>query len=62
MPIVNVAEAKTTLSSLLVLVEAGEGVVIARHGVKIARLVPVAHHPDREPSESLAIPGWENFT
>jgi prevent-host-death family protein len=38
---VNVHEAKTHLSRLLVRVEAGEEVVIARAGRPIARLVPV---------------------
>ncbi len=36
---VNVQEAKTRLSRLLTLVEAGEEVVIARYGRPIARLV-----------------------
>lgn len=35
-------EAKTTLSALLDKVEAGEEVVITRHGRAIARLVPEA--------------------
>lgn len=35
---VNIHEAKTQLSRLLALVEAGEDVVIARHGTPIARL------------------------
>ena len=37
---VNVHEAKTHLSRLLVRVENGEEIVIARSGVPIARLVP----------------------
>ena len=37
---VNTHEAKTTLSRLLALVEAGEEVVIARAGKPVARLVP----------------------
>ena len=36
---VNIREAKTQLSRLLKLVEAGEEVVIARNGVPVARLV-----------------------
>lgn len=36
---VNVGQAKTDLSKLLVRVEAGEEVVIARDGVPVARLV-----------------------
>ena len=39
-PSVNVHEAKTHLSRLLVRVEAGEEVVIARAGRPVARLVP----------------------
>lgn len=42
MTIVNVQEAKTQLSRLLSLVEAGEEVVIARYGKQIARLVRAA--------------------
>ncbi|MFC5064066.1 type II toxin-antitoxin system Phd/YefM family antitoxin [Actinomycetospora atypica] len=37
---VNVYEAKTQLSRLLERVEAGEEIVIARHGRPVARLVP----------------------
>ena len=40
MATVNVHEAKTHLSRLLVQVEAGEEVVIARNGKPVARLVP----------------------
>ena len=39
MPTVNVHEAKTQLSRLLVRAEAGEEVVIARRGEPVARLV-----------------------
>ena len=39
MTTVNVHEAKTNLSRLLVRVEAGEEVVIARNGKPVARLV-----------------------
>jgi prevent-host-death family protein len=38
---VNVYEAKTQLSKLLQQVEAGDEIVIARHGKPIARLVPI---------------------
>jgi prevent-host-death family protein len=38
---VNVYEAKTQLSKLLHQVEAGDEIVIARHGKPVARLVPV---------------------
>ncbi len=36
----NVQEAKTNLSRLLARVEAGEEIVISRHGRPVARLVP----------------------
>ena len=38
---VNVHQAKTRLSELLVAAEAGEEVVIARNGAPVVRLVPV---------------------
>ena len=41
MPTFNVHEAKTQLSKLLEAAEAGEGVVIARAGTPVVRLVPV---------------------
>ena len=46
---VNIREAKTQLSRLLKLVEAGEEVVIARNGVPVARLVAVPRKA-RKPS------------
>jgi len=42
---VNVGRAKTDLSKLLVRVEAGEDIEIARDGVPIARLVRIDPHP-----------------
>jgi len=42
---VNVYEAKTHLSKLLEQVEAGEEIVIARHGRPVARLVPLPQTP-----------------
>jgi prevent-host-death family protein len=42
---VNIHEAKTHLSRLLVRVEAGEEIVIARSGRPIARLVPYEPPP-----------------
>lgn len=44
--IVNMHEAKTTLSKLIDLLESGEEVIIARAGQPVARLVP-ANHPTR---------------
>ncbi|TXL00307.1 hypothetical protein BMR02_05915 [Methylococcaceae bacterium HT1] len=36
----NIHEAKTHLSQLLEQIEAGEDVIIARHGKPVARLIP----------------------
>ena len=46
---VNVHEAKTNLSRLLVQVEAGEEVVIARNGKPVARLVRCHRGGKRQP-------------
>jgi prevent-host-death family protein len=46
-------EAKTHLSELLDRVEAGEELVIARHGRPVARLVPVADAPQRRAAEAV---------
>lgn len=48
MTTVNVHEAKTQLSRLLVQVEAGEEVVIARNGKPVARLVACEQQGKRE--------------
>lgn len=44
---VNVHEAKTHLSRLLLRVASGEEIVIARAGKPIARLVPIEPKPQR---------------
>lgn len=49
---VSLADAKARLSELLNEVEAGEEVVITRHGTPVARVVP-ARRP-RKPLRSLA--------
>ena len=49
MTTVNVHEAKTNLSKLLVKVEAGEEVVIARSGKPVARLVSCKPKGKRQP-------------
>lgn len=49
-------EAKTELSELLVEVEAGEDVVIARRGTPVARLVKY-ERKQRAPWGSLKLPG-----
>jgi antitoxin (DNA-binding transcriptional repressor) of toxin-antitoxin stability system len=48
---VNVQEAKTQLSRLLGLVEAGEEVIIARYGKPVAKLVRIT------PPASRRVPG-----
>jgi prevent-host-death family protein len=47
-------EAKTHLSELLRRVEKGESITITRHGVPVARLVPVDHSRSREVDEAIA--------
>lgn len=44
---VNIHEAKTNLSKLIRLAEAGEEVIIARDGVPVVRLTPVAQELPR---------------
>lgn len=51
---VGVHEAKSTLSRLLVRVEAGEEIVIARGGRPVARLVPLSDEPPRRRPGSWA--------
>jgi prevent-host-death family protein len=46
--VVNMHEAKTTLSKLIELLESGEEVIIARAGKPVARLVPVGEAPRRK--------------
>ena len=48
MTTVNVQEAKTHLSELLVRAERGEEIVISRAGSPVARLVAVAKAPPRQ--------------
>ncbi len=42
---VGAYEAKTHLPELLSEVEAGKSVIITKHGVPVARLVPTQHQP-----------------
>jgi prevent-host-death family protein len=46
---VNIHEAKTHLSRLLLRVAAGEEITIAKAGVPIARLVPVERNVNKRP-------------
>jgi antitoxin (DNA-binding transcriptional repressor) of toxin-antitoxin stability system len=47
MAVFNMHQAKTELSRLVALAEAGEEVVIARHNIAVARLVPVRAPPGK---------------
>lgn len=55
---VNVHEAKTQLSQLLLRISMGEEVVIARAGKPVARLVPFAQHPVRRTAGSAQGQVW----
>lgn len=62
---VNIHEAKTHLSRLLVRVKDGEEVIIARAGTPIARLVPAVDRPKRRVPGSAAglikiLPGFDD--
>jgi prevent-host-death family protein len=66
MKIVNMHEAKTTLSKLVEMVEAGEEVMIARRGKPVAQLVMPRSQPKaaQNPSEppKKRIPGrWKHI-
>jgi prevent-host-death family protein len=52
---VGAFEAKNKLSELLDLAEAGEEVVITRHGKEVARLVPPHPHYNREEAEAAML-------
>lgn len=53
--VVNVQDAKTRLSELLHRAEAGEDIIIARAGTRIARLEPLS--PLRRTFEAPLLPG-----
>lgn len=58
MKMVNVHKAKTELSKLLAEIEAGEEIIIARHGKPVARMVPI-----QSPSKMVRVPGMlSHFT
>ena len=64
MSTVNLAVAKAHLSELINKVEAGEEVVITRHGRPVARVVPAVPVKQPVPLERLAalrksLPPWE---
>lgn len=62
MKIVNVHEAKTTLSQLMSKVEKGHEVLVARNGHPVARLSSVAPAIRRDPGIWQTLPGWNTYT
>ncbi len=59
METIGLFEAKTKLSELLDRVEGGEELVITRHGVPVARLVPVGQ--TSRTGVAAAISQWKQF-
>jgi prevent-host-death family protein len=53
MKTVGAYEAKTHLSELLEQVSGGESIVITRHGVPVARLIPALDPPDMTVDEAI---------
>jgi antitoxin (DNA-binding transcriptional repressor) of toxin-antitoxin stability system len=60
MTVFNMHQAKTELSRLVAMAEAGEEVVIARHNIAVAKIVPVGSALGRgkEPGEAPASTGF----
>lgn len=61
MQTVNVHQAKTHLSQLLAAAERGEEVIIARQGVPVVRLTPIAPRTVAAPGSWRSWPGWESY-
>jgi len=61
MPVVNVHEAKTTLSALLARAQAGEEIIIARNGKPVARLTALPGQTRRQPGSWRADPAWAAY-
>jgi prevent-host-death family protein len=59
MPIFNIHEAKTSLSKLVALAEAGEEIVIARHNIPVVKIVPVGAAVGERESWRPAVSGFE---
>ena len=59
--LINVHEAKSTLSALLARVEQGEEIVIARNGRPVAKLTRIAPAAVRTPGAWKSLPGWAAF-
>lgn len=60
MKVVNVHEAKTSLSALLAEVERGAEIVIARNGTPVAKLSAYAEPAPRRPGGWRHDPAWAN--
>jgi prevent-host-death family protein len=54
---IAVSEAKTQLTELVRLAEAGEEVILTRHGQATVRLVPVRSVPDRKTRRAVLAAG-----
>jgi len=65
MAVVNVHEAKTTLSALLARAQAGEEIIIVRNGKPVARLVArlvaLPGQARRQPGSWRADPAWAAY-
>jgi prevent-host-death family protein len=59
MPIFNIHEAKTSLSKLVALAEAGEEIVIARHNIPVVKIVPVGAAVGGGEMRQAAVTGFE---
>lgn len=59
---VTVYQAKAHLSALLAEVEAGEEVLVTRHGKPVARITGVTPRIERVPGDWRRLPGWGDFT
>ena len=51
---VGLFEAKTRLSALVARVQRGEEIIITKHGVPVARLIPAGESARRNPSQAAA--------
>jgi prevent-host-death family protein len=59
MSVFNIHEAKTSLSKLVALAEAGEEIVIARHNIPVVKIVPVGAVIGKAESIHTAVTGFE---
>jgi antitoxin (DNA-binding transcriptional repressor) of toxin-antitoxin stability system len=59
MTVFNIHKAKTSLSKLVALAEAGEEIVIARHNIPIVKIVPVKAVIGKGESMRTAVTGFD---